>query len=270
MNLKNFTDLKKNLKKDFSKLQIVKLAMLGDSATQLLTQAIKGYGYEVGINFEIFEADYNQIERQVFDITSDLYQFKADFVIIFHSAQKLLKNFCKLSNQEKSKFSDNQIEKVTNIYKVITSNQPCKIIYFNFPEIFDNVFGNYSNKTEVSFIYQLRKFNYNLMNLGQNLSNLFINDLCTLHSQYGHNFVFDPKVYLTIDMVSSIDFLPILCKNTVDIIQAILGKFKKCLILDLDNTLWGGIIGDDGIENIQIGSLGIGKPLQNYSFGLKN
>ena len=269
MNPKNFIDLRKNLKKDFSKLQIVKLAILGDSATQLLTQSIKGYGYEVGTNFEIFEADYNQIERQVFDMSSDLYQFNPDFILIFHSIQKLIKNFYKLSNQEKSKFSDNQIEKVANIYNIITSNRPCKIIYFNFPEINDNVFGNYSNKTDISFIYQVRKFNYKLMNLSQKFKNLFINDLCILHSQYGHNVVFDPKVYITTDIVSSIDFLPSLAKNTVDIIQAVLGKFKKCLILDLDNTLWGGIIGDDGIENIQIGNLGIGKAFTELQLWVK-
>jgi FkbH-like protein len=69
--------------------------------------------------------------------------------------------------------------------------------------------------------------------------------------------------------VSSIDFLPLLGKNTVDIIQAVLGKFKKCLILDLDNTLWGGIIGDDGIENIQIGSLGIGKAFTEIQLWVK-
>jgi FkbH-like protein len=269
MNLKNFIDLKKNLKKDFSKLQIIKVAILGDSVTQLLTQAIKGYGYEVGINFEIFEADYNQIERQVFDMSSDLYQFKPEFVIIFHSTQKLIKSFYKLSNQEKSKFSDKQIEEVANIYNIITSNQSCKIIYFNFPEINDNVFGNYSNKTDISFVYQTRKINYKLMNLSQKIKNLFINDLCILHSQYGHNIVFDPKVYITTDIVSSIDFLPLLGKNTVDIIQAVLGKFKKCLILDLDNTLWGGIIGDDGIENIQIGSLGIGKAFTEIQLWVK-
>jgi len=255
----DFIDLKRNLKKDFSNLKVVKVAIVGDSATQLFVQAIKGYGYEVGINFEIFEADYNQIERQIFDMSSDLYQSKPEFVIIFHSTQKLIKSFYKLSNQEKLKFSDNQIEKVANFYNIITSNQPCKIIYFNFPEINDNVFGNYSNKTDISFIYQLRKINYKLMNLSQELKNLFINDLCILHSQYGHNVLFDPKVYITTDIVSSIDFLPLLSKNTVDIIQAVLGKFKKCLILDLDNTLWGGIIGDDGIENIEIGDLGIGK-----------
>jgi len=55
----------------------------------------------------------------------------------------------------------------------------------------------------------------------------------------------------------------------LDIIEAIYGKVKKCVILDLDNTLWGGIIGDDGFENIQIGSLGIGKAFTEFQYWLK-
>lgn len=74
-------------------------------------------------------------------------------------------------------------------------------------------------------------------------------------------------------MVLSLDVLPHIAYKTVDIINAIKGKIKKCLILDLDNTTWGGIIGDDGIENIQVGSLGIGKAFsefQHWAKKLKN
>jgi FkbH-like protein len=47
------------------------------------------------------------------------------------------------------------------------------------------------------------------------------------------------------------------------------GKFKKCVVLDLDNTVWGGIIGDDGLENIQVGSLGIGKAFTEFQYWVK-
>jgi FkbH-like protein len=70
-------------------------------------------------------------------------------------------------------------------------------------------------------------------------------------------------------MVLSIDSLPIIAKRTLDIILAINGSFKKCIILDLDNTVWGGIIGDDGLENIQIGNLGIGKAFSEFQYWIK-
>jgi len=51
----------------------------------------------------------------------------------------------------------------------------------------------------------------------------------------------------------SYDALPLLCHNIAVIVNAILGRSKKCLVLDLDHTLWGGVIGDDGVDGIQIG-----------------
>lgn len=81
----------------------------------MVAQALKGQGYEAGINFELFEADYNQIERQIFDPSSTLYQFKPDFVIIFNATQKLVKKFYTLNNPEKSRFAEAQIEHAAQI-----------------------------------------------------------------------------------------------------------------------------------------------------------
>lgn len=133
----------------------------------------------------------------------------------------------------------------------------------------DAVFGNFANKTDVSFVYQLRKINLELMHLAQQLKNLFILDINLLQSRYGNQFITDNKIYINTDLLLSIDFLPIIAKGTLDIIQSISGKFKKCLILDLDNTTWGGIIGDDGVENIQIGDLGIGKAFSELQLWAK-
>jgi len=70
--MQTFAELKRNLKKDFSGLTPVKIALLGDSATQLLSQAIRAFGYTAGFDLKIWEADFNQIERQVFDEGSEL------------------------------------------------------------------------------------------------------------------------------------------------------------------------------------------------------
>src|SRR6185436_14216671 len=69
--------------------------------------------------------------------------------------------------------------------------------------------------------------------------------------------------------VLNIDVLPAVASKTISIISALNGKLKKCVILDLDNTTWGGIIGDDGLENIQVGSLGIGKAFSEFQYWVK-
>ncbi len=259
MILKSFSGLKKNLKKDFAALKKIKLAVLADSASQLYVQALKGYGYEIGYNFDIYEADYDQIDRQIFDKTSTLYQSDPEYIVIHSSTQKLLSRFYKLSSQQKKSFCKEYISYVHELITAANASTKAKIIVFNFPEINDSVFGNFSNKTDSSFLYQLRKINVELMELAQENSGVFTNDISSLQNTFGNSFIIDQKIYINTDTVFSLDFLPYVAKNTTDIVASIAGKFKKCLILDLDNTTWGGIIGDDGIENIQIGSLGIGK-----------
>lgn len=267
--MKSFADLKRNLKKDYKGLKVIKIAVLGDSATQFLVQAIKGYGYESGINFDIFEADFNQIERQTLDRGSELYQFRPDFVIIFHSSQKLINSFYKLNHHDKLHFADSHIKSIFGIYDAMYSKLGSKLIYFNLAEINDGVFGNFANKVEISFTYQLRKINYELMNLGRQLRDFYLCDFSLLQSQHGRGFIFEPKIYVNTDLILNIDFLPIISKNIIDIILSIRGVMKKCLIVDLDNTLWGGVLGDDGIENIQIGYLGIGKAYTELQLWIK-
>jgi FkbH-like protein len=269
----DFIQLKKNLKKDTDSFQRIKVAVLCDFASQLLTQALKGYGIEFGINYDIFEADYNQIDRQVLDPSSELYQFSPKYVILIRSSENLLKKFYKTGLQERSLFAKEQAEHTKYLYDTIISRLECRIITNTFTEIDDNVFGNFATKVKSSFTYQVKSLNILLMDLSESCKQLFLVDFSAILNKTGLNNSFDAKMYINADMVFSIDVLPSLAKNIHDIVQAIEGKFKKCLILDLDNTTWGGIIGDDGMEGIQIGDLGIGKAftgLQLWAKELKN
>ncbi len=263
--MQSFNELKKNLKKDYSGFKKVKIALLSDSASQLLTNAIRGFGYTCQIDFDIYEADYNQIDLQVFDPSSELYSFNPDFVFINRCSEKLLKEYCKKERHEQTHFSVYNQHTTRRYYDTITSrlaggaNSKAKVIINTYPELNDGVFGNFAAKTASSFVYQLRKTNMHLMELSQECKDLFVCDLASLQSDLGRSFVFDPKMYVNADMVYSLSFLPYIAKHVTDIILSITGSFKKCLIMDLDNTTWGGIIGDDGMEGIQVGYFGMGK-----------
>jgi len=264
-----FSTLRKNLKKDYTDFPVIKLAIVGDTPTQLLHQAIKGHGYEASIHFDIYEADYDQVDMQVMDATSDLYAFEPQYIILFQATQKLASKFYKKNNDAKKNYSDTHLDYVSHLVQVINQNATCRIIYFNFPELNDGVFGNFANKTDLSLLYHIRKINLGLMDLAMQTKNLFINDVASLYSVSGKSLATSSSTYTNTGIVFDIDFWPGIAKNTTDIILAIGGKFKKAVILDLDNTLWGGIIGDDGLENIQIGELGIGRAFTELQTWLK-
>jgi FkbH-like protein len=267
--MKDFSQLAKNLKKDFSGFTPIKVAVLGDTSTQFLVQALRGLGFEHGIDLQIWEADFDQIEGQVFDTDSELYKYKPEIVIIFQSSHKLLGKYNKLQNDQHSLLNSIELELIENIYSTIKNNLPAKVIYYNYTEIDDAVFGNFANKTESSFLFQSRKLNYELMNFTVKNSDFYLCDISTLQNQTGKAVFFQPALYINSEMVLSLDVLPQIASRTIDLINALNGRFKKCLILDLDNTIWGGIIGDDGIENIELGSLGIGKAFTEFQYWIK-
>jgi FkbH-like protein len=254
----HFKDLKRNLDKDFSGLPVRRIAVLGDTATQFLAVALRGHGYGEGINFEIFEADYDQLDRQIADPDSVLYRSNPEFVVLYVSSEKLWKRFVALDLADRPVFADRVLEEVTNWWRTIERRSNAKVIQFNFVEFDDGVFGQYATRESSSFLFQLRKLNFKLMEIVQQHGQVFIADVAALVNAAGYTNVHDPRLYVTSKVAFSLDFLPAVAKAVVDIVKAISGNIRKCLILDLDNTLWGGVIGDDGIENIQIGVLGMG------------
>ena len=262
-------ELKRNLKKDNSTLPSIRIALSGDTATQLLATAIRGMGVERGYNVNLFEAEYSQVEQQLLSPDSDLFQYNADFVIIFQSTHKLGEHHSMLNAEQQAALADERIGFLASVCE-----NPAlagkKIIYFNYPEIGDTVFGSYANKVETSFTYQVRKLNYELMRLSQQFQNLFICDLAELQNKYGRDKMFAPNTYANTEMVLRMDVLPYVASRVMDIVCAVKGQFKKCLILDLDNTIWGGVIGDDGMEGIQLGhGLGIGKMFTEFQMWVK-
>lgn len=267
--MKTFKELKKNLRKDVTSYQCVKMALVGDTATQFLSTAIKGMAIERGYCIDLFEAEYNQVERQFMDQTSELYEFDADIIVVFQSTHKLGEHHSMLSVEKQLTLADDRIGFVASICEnPALSNK--KIIYFNYPEIEDTVFGSYANKVSSSLSYQVRKLNYELMNLSQQYPNLFICDIAGLQNKLGRDVMFATNVYVSTEMILSVDALPYVASRVMDIVCAIKGQFKKCLILDLDNTIWGGVIGDDGLEGIQLGhGLGIGKAFTEFQMWVK-
>lgn len=262
----DFKQIKELLKQENSSLPELKVSLLGDTATQFLATSIKGIGVERGYNINLFEAEYNQVERQVLDPTSDFHQFEARYTVVFQSTHKLLETYSLKEATDWNKLCDERIQFIRTLCDTIEG----KIIYLNYPEIDDTVFGQYANRINQSFIWQIRKLNYELMQMTQEYPNLFICDIAALQNKFGRDWMFDSSVYVSTEMILSLDALPYVGSRVLDIICAIEGKFKKCLILDLDNTVWGGVVGDDGWENIQVGhGLGIGKAFTEFQEWVK-
>ena len=246
-----------------------KIAVLGDTATQLLVTAIKGCTYIKGINVDIYEAEYDQIFSEIIDDSSGLYSFSPNYTIIYMSSEKLYEEFIKLPLEARSSFAETVISRIKSQWNKIENTLNCRIIQLNYAENNDMLFGNFGAKLPSSYIFQLRKLNVLLMESASEDKNVHLADLSSIQNTFGREYCFADKYYYSAKLAISLDILPYIADHIAQIIAALNGKFKKCAVLDLDNTLWGGVIGDDGINNIQIGELGVGRAFSDFQKWLK-
>ena len=263
-----FKELKKGSKTTVSEKEH-KLAVLGNCATQFFSIAIEGYAKLDSINLNVYDTDYNQIDSQLLDTASEVYDFKPDIILLYVATDKLYEEFLDESLTSRNAFSDEIIRKLEKYWNLIASNAGCRIIQPNFTEIQDNALGSYGAKVDSTFSYQIKRLNYLLQEKMAARKDVYPVDLLGIQLQLGEHVFYDPSLYYNAKMTISMDALPHVAKAVVDVIKAMNGTIKKCVICDLDNTLWGGVIGDDGMGGIEIGELGRGHAFTDLQRWLK-
>lgn len=269
---------KKALKKELlnsKKLFLEKnIAILGGSTTREIKNILELFLLKNGIKPNFYESEYNKYYEDALFGNDKLNNFNPDIIYI-HSSFVNITDFPNLSDNEQSIniLIENEINKYKSIWNVLTKFD-CAIIQNNFDFPINRSLGNLDCYDIHGKTYFINKLNQEFAKYGRELRNLYINDINYLSSYLGLKNWFDKSLWYHAKYAISMDSIPELSFNISKIINSIFGKSKKCLVLDLDNTCWGGIIGDDGIDGINIGTeTAIAEAytsFQKYSKELKN
>ena len=265
----SYLQLKKNCARTPETPDGTRFALLGDCATQLLATAIRGYALEMNLPLRVFEADYDQIDAQLMDAGSEFYAFNPETVLLYHCTEKLYERFVRTPLDARGAFAEAEIEKIRAEWARIHHGTKADVLFFAFLPMDDGVFGSYALREGSAFPYQLLKLNFLLAEAAREAGNVRLIDLEPIRAHMGCDAFHDPKLYAIAKMPISTQALSAVASRVVDAILARKGRFHKCAIVDLDNTLWGGVIGDDGLEGIQIGELGQGHAFTEFQTWLK-
>ena len=265
----SYLQLKKNCARTPETPDDTRFALLGDCATQLLATAIRGYALEMNLPLRVFEADYDQIDAQLMDTGSEFYAFAPETVLLYRCTEKLYERFVRTPLDARAAFAETEIEKIRAEWARVQHGTKADILFFAFLPMDDGVFGSYALREGSAFPYQLLKLNYLLAETAREAGNVRLIDLEPIRAHMRYDAFHDPKLYAIAKMPISTQALPAVALRVVDAILARKGRFHKCAIVDLDNTLWGGVIGDDGLEGIQIGELGQGHAFTEFQTWLK-
>ena len=267
--MNDFNTLKKAARKSDPDLPAYKLAVIGNCATQHIATAIKGEAFLRGLFIDVFDADYDQIDAQTMDSGSELYSFAPNAVLLVMCTEKLYEGFCSTPVEKRPSFADDTIARIRMYWTLISEKLQTSILQFSFAYLNDSSMGNYALREPCSFSYQLSRLNFLLCQSAAENKGVYLVDINAIQSRLGTSHFKDDKLYYVAKMPFSLEALPHLAEQTVNMITALRGSIKKCVIVDLDNTLWGGVIGDDGLDGIEIGELGTGHAFSEFQLYLK-
>lgn len=248
---------KKSLKRELLKQSNFiekKIAILGGSTTAEIRDQLELFLLSGQIKPEFYESDYNRYYEDAL-FSEELRSFKPDIVYIHttHRNISFKPDICDSGEQIIDKLNS-EYEKLESIWNSLKNDLNCTIIQNNFDYPGNRSLGNLERSLSVGFVNFIDKLNARLSSQAEKVNYLIISDISYLSAEIGLRSWHDSSLWFNYKYALSFEGISYLSKNIANIIKAILGKSKKSLVLDLDNTLWGGVIGDDGPEKIKIGN----------------
>lgn len=231
-----------------------KVAILGGSTTNDIKLVLELFLLNYGIQAEFYESEYNQYYQDAVFENEVLETFEPDLIYIFTTNR----NISRYPSMADSKDTidlllENEMIRFKTIWESIEKRYHCPVIQNNFEMPSYRLLGNKDASDihgKINFLTRLNMFFYEY---AQQHENFFICDINYISADYGLNEWSDPFYYHMYKYALNVAAIPYLVFNVANIIKSVFGKNKKGLVLDLDNTLWGGVVGEDGVEGIKIG-----------------
>ncbi|MCL2591837.1 MAG: HAD-IIIC family phosphatase [Defluviitaleaceae bacterium] len=218
---------KKYLKRQFldlSDFTEVRIAILSGSTIGDIADILELFLFSYEIKPIFYIGNYNQYYEETLFNTKDLISFRPDIILIHTTSRNVL---------DKDIFS-----KLNQVWEHIQKMHGCIIIQNNFELLYNHISEISELNTKIDE-YKNKTF--------------YVNDIRYLSAVYGLDEWLDNRSYYLYGYAFNVKAVPMFCHNIAIIIKSIYGKNHKCIVVDLDNTIWGGIVGEVGAEGIELG-----------------
>ena len=231
-----------------------KIAVLGGSTTHDVKDMLELFLLDAGIIPEFYESEYDQYWQDVMFDNQELKEFKPDIIYIHTSSRNIIKfPSVHTSIEEINSMLTETYEHFEQVWDKIESDYGCPIIQNNFEPPIYRLLGNLDFADKHGHRSFINSLNEKLCHYANSHKNFYVNDLDYMAACYGLEKWADTFAWHMYKYACAVEAIPELAYNLSNIIKALYGKTQKVMALDLDNTLWGGVVGDDGANGIEIG-----------------
>ena len=245
----------KNLKKiEYGKK--IKIGILSSFTITGLAETIKVKCDKVNVNCCTYVSGYNQYNQEILNSNSNLYQFKPEILFLVIDSKNIFKDdyevFYTKNIDERKKIVEEKLDEIINLAKIFVNKTNSKIVISNLSIPSYSSFGILENK-DYGISQMILEFNQKLNARLKNEPSIYVYDLLQFFYRFGEQNIAEPHKIAIGDIKITFDYLPYFAEELIGYIKPYLGLNKKCIVLDLDNTLWGGIVGEDGFNGIKLG-----------------
>lgn len=252
--LSNRRKIRKRLLAEGSSFVEKRVAVLGGSTTSNIVQVLDLFLLNQGIKALFYESEYGKYYEDAVFKNKQLAEFKPDIVYLYTTNRNVTAYPMLFDTEEEVNYLINShIQKFKAIWEHISQEYGCPIIQNNFELPFYRLLGNRDAFDIHGAVNFLSRLNTEFYQYAQEHKDFFLCDINYISADYGLKEWSDPFYWHMYKYALNVNAIPTLALNVSNIIKSIFGKNKKGLVLDLDNTLWGGVIGDDGVDHIKLG-----------------
>lgn len=246
--------LKRKLLADGSARIVKKIAVLGGSTANDIVNMLELFLLDSGIEPVFYLSEYNRFWQDAVFSNAELDEFKPDLVFIHTTTRNLDFPFdVRLTAGQADECIKSEYNRFQQMWEKLSERFSCPIIQNNFEQPTSRIFGNRDFSDPRGLVRAVNRMNMLFADYAEGAKNFYIHDINWLSAQFGLDRWADPLHWYMYKYALSMEAVPVFAHSLAAIVKSIYGKNKKALVLDLDNTLWGGVVGDDGVNGLEIG-----------------
>jgi FkbH-like protein len=234
----------------------IKVAILSSFTINGLEEALRVKCAESDITCATYICGYGQYNQDILDQSSRLYEFSPDITFIIIDTRTVMSTLFYspyvIPVNDRRSYIDKRVTDFVNLVRAFKNRTDSKLVLTNCSIPTYSPYGICEGKSEYGLRDMVYDFNAKLSNTFRSDPQVFLFDFNSFVSKYGEVNVLDYRQFLVGDIKVSLSHIPHLAEELMGYVKAKLGVNRKCIVLDLDNTLWGGIIGEDGFDRIDL------------------
>lgn len=257
LSIQDLVRSRRRLKRELStqeNLRPIRIAVLGGSTTNEFVDLLEIHLLDAGFAAVFRQSEYGHFYEEAVHNVAELKAFAPDIVYLHTSCRNVLATpSIAATEDELAVVVEEEVGRYRQIWSSLQSELTCQIIQNNFELPQHNLLGNLDAVVAGGSVRYYLALNAAFAEEAARNPRLVLQDVLSLSAQLGLVNWFDPPRWFSYKLLLTVEAHVLLARSLTSLVCATFGLSRKVLVLDLDNTIWGGVIGDDGVDRIQIG-----------------